>query len=94
MVNSYILEYVSIIKKLSKGLVKLVPKDRSGNAITDMTTAILDFDQKIDGIQEGKEWLAIVEYLAAMKDINGNGVPDIDPKYKKAIKSLTAVKSK
>jgi 5'-nucleotidase/UDP-sugar diphosphatase len=94
VVNSYILEYVSIIKKLSKGLVKLVPKDGSGNAITDMTTAILDFDQKIDGIQEGKEWLAIVEYLAAMKDINGNGVPDIDPKYKIAIKSLTAVKSK
>ena len=92
--NSYILEYVSIIKKLSKGLVKLVPKDGSGDKISDMKTAILDFDQKIDGIQEGKEWLAIVEYLTAMKDVNGNGIPDIDPKYKIPIKSLTMVKSK
>jgi 5'-nucleotidase len=92
--NSYILEYVSIIKKLSKGLVKLVPKDGSGDTITDMTTAILDFDQNRDGIQEGKEWLGIVEYLSSMKDINGNGIPDIDPKYKIAIKSLKVVKSK
>jgi hypothetical protein len=85
---------VSIIKKLSKGLVKLVPKDGSGNTITDMTTAILDFDQSREGMQEGKEWLAIVEYLEAMKDVNGNGIPDIDPKYKNAIKSLTEVKSR
>jgi hypothetical protein len=59
-----------------------------------MTTAILDFDQKLDGVQEGKEWLAIVEYLTAMKDINSNGVPDIDAKYKTAIKSFNMVKSK
>ncbi len=62
--NSYMLEYVSIIKKLSKGLVKVVPKDGSGNQITDMKTSIMDFDQNRDGIQEGKEWLAIVEYLS------------------------------
>lgn len=90
--NSYILEYVSIIKKLSKGLVKLVPKDGSGNIITDMTTSILDFDQNRDGVQEGKEWLAITEYLQAMKDSNGNGVPDIDKKYKEAIRSFTVKK--
>ena len=92
--NSYILEYVSIIKKLSKGLVKVVPKDGSGNIIMDMKTAILDFDQNCDGLQEGKEWLAIVEYLKAMKDINGNGVPDIDAKYKTVLKTFTVVKSK
>jgi len=90
--NSYILEYVSIIKKLSKGLVKLVPKDGSGNIITDMTTSILDFDQNRDGVQEGKEWLAITEYLQAMKDSNGNGVPDIDKKYREAIRSFTVKK--
>jgi hypothetical protein len=92
--NSYVLEYVSIIKKLSKGLVKLVPKDESGNIITDMKKAVLDFDQNIEGLQEGKEWIAIVEYLTAMNDVNDNGIPDIDPKYKTAIKSFTVVKSK
>jgi len=92
--NSYILEYVSIIKKLSKGLVKVVPKDGSGNLITDMKTSIMDFDQNHDGIQEGREWLAIVEYLSEMKDVNGNGIPDIDQKYKTAIKCFTVVSSK
>jgi 5'-nucleotidase / UDP-sugar diphosphatase len=92
--NSYVLEYVSIIKKLSKGLVKVVPKDGSGNIITDMTKAKLDFDQNTEGLQEGKEWIAIVEYLTAMNDVNNNGVPDIDLKYKTAIKSFTVVKSK
>lgn len=92
--NSYMLEYVSIIKKLSKGLVKVVPKDGSGNVITDMKASIMDFDQIRDGIQEGKEWIAIIEYLSSMKDTNGNGIPDIDLKYQKAIKSFTLVKGK
>jgi 5'-nucleotidase / UDP-sugar diphosphatase len=92
--DSYILENVSIIKKLSMGLVKVVPKDARGNPITDMKSAVMDFDESREGIQEGKEWLAIVEYLKAMKDINGNGIPDIDPKYKIAIKSFTVVESK
>ncbi|MCU0461886.1 MAG: 5'-nucleotidase C-terminal domain-containing protein [Bacteroidales bacterium] len=92
--NSYILEYVGIIKNLSKGLVKVVPKDVMGAPITDMKSAIMDFNDTTDGLQEGKEWLAIVEYLTAMKDVNGNGIPDIDPKYKVAIKTFTVVESK
>ncbi|MCX6333225.1 MAG: bifunctional UDP-sugar hydrolase/5'-nucleotidase [Bacteroidia bacterium] len=92
--NSYMLENVSIIKKLSKGLVKVVPKDARGNPITDMKSAVMDFDENRNGIQEGKEWLAIVEYLTSMKDVNGNGVPDIDHKYKTAIHSFKVVKSK
>jgi len=92
--NSYMLEYVSIIKKLSKGLVKVIPKDGSGNMITDMKTSIMDFDQNHDGVQEGKEWLAIVEFLSEMKDVNNNGIPDINQKYKTAIKSFTSVSSR
>ena len=92
--NSYMLEFVGIIKKMSFGLINVVPKDEMGNPITDMKTAVMDFNDRRDGIQEGKEWLAIVEYLSAMKDVNGNGIPDIDQKYKTAIKCFTVVKSK
>ncbi len=92
--NSYMLEYVSIIKKLSKGLVKVIPKDRSGAVITDMKASVMDFDRSLEGVQEGKEWIAIVEYLSAMKDINNNGIPDVDQKYQTAIRSFTPVESK
>jgi len=92
--NSYMLEYVSIIKKLSKGLVKVIPKDVNGLPVNDMKNTIMDFDSNREGTQEGREWLAIVHYLKTMKDINGNGVPDIDQKYKVAIKSFSVTEGK
>jgi 5'-nucleotidase / UDP-sugar diphosphatase len=92
--NSYMLEFVGIIKKMSFGLINVVPKDTNGDPITDMKTAVMDFNDGLDGIQEGKEWLGLVEYLSSMKDTNGNNIPDIDQKYKTAIKCFTIVSSR
>ena len=90
--NTYTIAFIGIIKKMSFGLINVVPKDAAGNPITDMKTAIMDFDDTKDGLQEGKEWLALMEYLASMKDINGNGIPDIDNKYRKAIQTFFGIK--
>jgi 5'-nucleotidase len=89
--NSYMLEFIGIIKKMSFGLINVVPKDSNGKKITDMKTAILDLDDRMEGLQEGKEWLAIMELLRSMKDTNGNGIPDIDHKYSKSIKTFSEV---
>ncbi len=86
--NSYMLEFVGIIKKMSFGLINVVPKDADGNPVTDMKSAVMDFDEGREGVQEGKEWLALMEYLSSMKDINGNGIPDIDGRYREAIQTL------
>jgi hypothetical protein len=83
---------IGIIKKMSYGLINVVPKDESGNPIPDMKNAILDFDDKAPGIQEGREWLALMEFLSSMNDKNGNGVPDVDAKYKSAIQNFITVK--
>jgi len=91
--NSYMLESVGIIKKMSFGLLNVVPKDAFGNPITDMKTAVIDIDGSLEGIQEGKEWLALVEYLTSMNDTNGNGIPDIDRKYKSAIQTFFNINS-
>lgn len=91
--NSYMLELVGTIKKMSKGLINVVPKDNTGNPITDMKTAVMDFDRNKPSVQEGKEWLAIAEYLSSMKDNNGNGIPDIDDRYRSPVRSLTHVKA-
>jgi 5'-nucleotidase len=83
--NFYMLEFIGIIKKMSFGLINVVPKDINGKAVTDMKTAILDLDEKKTGLQEGKEWLAIMEFIKSMKDTNGNGIPDIDINYTRPV---------
>jgi 5'-nucleotidase len=85
------LEFVGIIKKMSFGLINVVPKDAAGNKINDMKNAVIDFDENREGLQEGKEWLALIEYLGSMKDTNGNGIPDIDNKYRTAVQSFFPV---
>ncbi len=86
--NSYMLEFIGIIKKMSFGLINIVPKDAEGNPIIDMKTAVVDLDESKEGLQEGKEWLALVEYLSSMKDKNNNGIPEIDDRYRKAIQTF------
>jgi len=79
--DSYMLEFIGIIKKMSFGLINIVPKDENGKKLADMKMAVIDFDPQKEGIQEGKEWLALMKYLGSMKDTNGNGIPNIDRKY-------------
>ena len=86
------LEFIGIIKKMSFGLINVVPKDAVGAKVKDMKTLVIDMDETRDGVQEGKEWLALVEFLSSMKDINGNGIPDIDKKYASAIRCFFNVK--
>jgi hypothetical protein len=86
------LEFIGIIKKMSFGLINVVPKDRDGNRVSDMKKALTDLDEKKAGSQEGKEWLALQEYLMQMKDTNKNDIPDLDKKYAEARKCFHDVK--
>lgn len=92
--DSYMLDFIGIIKKMSFGLINVVPKDEAGNKIKDMKSAVIDINESLDGIQEGKEWLALIEYLGSMKDTNGNGIPDVDKKYATPVKCFYSVKAK
>jgi 5'-nucleotidase / UDP-sugar diphosphatase len=83
--DSYMLGFIGIIKKTSFGLINVVPKDEAGNKVMDMKRAVIDFDEQKEGVQEGKEWLALIEFLRSMKDNDGNGIPDIDRKYDKPV---------
>jgi 5'-nucleotidase/UDP-sugar diphosphatase len=90
--DSYMLEFIGIIKKKSFGLINVVPKDADGRKVTDMKAAVIDMDSKKNGVQEGKEWLALVEFLMQMKDTNGDGIPDVDNKYTVPVKCFIPVK--
>lgn len=86
--NSYMLEFIGIIKKMSFGLINVVPKNAQGVRITDMKTAVIDMNEATDGLQEGKEWLALMEYLISMSDSDGDSIPEIDRKYSSPVKTF------
>jgi 5'-nucleotidase len=79
--DTYLLGFIGQVKKLSHGLVSVVPKFKDGVPIKDMNKAIIDFNKKEPGVQPGTEWLAVVRYLQHLKDTTGNGIPDIPLKY-------------
>jgi 5'-nucleotidase len=89
--NSYMLEFIGIIKKMSFGLINVVPKDASGNPVTDMKNSVIDITEGLQGTQEGKEWLALMEFLSSMKDTDNNGIPDIDKKYSVPVQTFFKV---
>jgi len=86
------LEFFGIIKKMSFGLINVVPKDYNGKRVENMKNAVIDMDEDKDGVQEGKEWLALISFLSTMKDTDGNQIPDIDKKYSGSVKSFFEVK--
>ena len=92
--DSYMLEFIGIIKKMSFGIINVVPKDFAGNRVKDMKSAVIDMNEKMEGVQEGKEWLALIGFFSSMKDINGNGIPDIDIKYSAPVKCFFPVQTK
>jgi 5'-nucleotidase / UDP-sugar diphosphatase len=80
--NSYMLDFVGEIRGMTLGMIKVKPKDLNGNPIKDNKETWIDFDAKTEGVQEGKEWMAMVKYFQTFKDNNGNNIPDIPETYK------------
>ncbi|NCC74617.1 MAG: hypothetical protein EOM06_14645, partial [Sphingobacteriia bacterium] len=79
--NAYLLEFVSLIKDLSKGILSVIPKNKKGIPIQHIEEALVDLEPENPGIQEAKEWAALMEFCAGFPDINNNGIPDIPQQY-------------
>lgn len=89
--NSYMLDMIGIIKKKSFGIINVVPKDKSGKPVKDINLALLDFNADKQGIQEGKEWLALVNYFKQMEKPEGNTVPEFPEYYRSPVPSLVKI---
>jgi 5'-nucleotidase / UDP-sugar diphosphatase len=80
--NTYLLEFVGLIKKLSKGLVKVTLKNEKGAPIKSIQEAVIDADPLIPGIQELKEWVVLLDFLQQQPDTDNNGIPEIPAIYR------------
>lgn len=92
--NSYMADNLSLVKKKTLGLIKVEPKDAEGNLITDLGTAVADFNPAMEGIQEGKEWLALLKFLSQFEKAGGEELPVIPDYYRNPQRSLVEVSSK
>lgn len=79
--DSYMLDNISLIKKKSFGLLNVVPKNKDGENIQDMKSAVIDFDKSKNGVQEGKEWLALIYFLNGNRGQDSTSLPVIPVYY-------------
>ncbi len=92
--DSYIVDNLALVKKKTLGLIKVEPKDAGGNFVTDLDSAVADFNAAQPGIQEGKEWLALLKYLQQFKPAEVGGLPVIPPYCQVPARSLVETGSK
>ena len=75
--TSYVGSFTWLIPELSKGLLDVVPKDADGNPLAVIRDAVFDREPQREGIQEYKEWQALLDHIARLPDRDGDGLADI-----------------
>jgi 5'-nucleotidase / UDP-sugar diphosphatase len=85
--NIYLVSFTERIKKLSYGLLKAVPKDKNGTPVTNFNNHLVDIDTEKEGVQEAKEWIALIEYIKSFEK-NKEGIPTIPDIYKQVEDSV------
>lgn len=73
--------FLKIIGEFTYGLLHIVPKDKQGRPIEELKSARVDMDPQKPGVQELKEWMGVIQYIASFPDGNGDEVPDVPDKY-------------
>ena len=79
--NKYMISFIGQLKKMSFGIVNIVPKKANGEPFGN-DSFVVDMDPAKEGVQEAKEWLSIYDYVKSFPDVNGNGIPDIPEIYR------------
>jgi 5'-nucleotidase len=91
--NAYVLEFFGLIKDITKGILKVVPKHADGRVMEDLKLGLIDRDPSAPGIQEAKEWAGLMTFASQLPDLNGNGIPNVPEKYREVIRRSEQVKS-
>jgi len=74
--------FLKVIGDFTWQILKIVPKDRNGNPIEDLKHMRIDADRQKPGIQELKEWQAVIAYIQSFTDTDADGLPNVPDKYR------------
>jgi 5'-nucleotidase/UDP-sugar diphosphatase len=75
--TSYVGSFTWLVPDLTKGLLSVTPKDAEGRPLPRIEDAIVDQDPDTDGVQELKEWQALLDHIRSLLDLDGDGLADI-----------------
>jgi len=79
--NIYNATFLKVIGSFTSGILTIVPKDKDGKPIEDLGKFRVDGDKDKEGVQEIKDWTALMTYVQTFKDKDGDGIPEIPVRY-------------
>ncbi len=90
--NIYNATFLNFVGRFTHGILDIIPKDSNGNPIvlkastgnpSDLLLSLrVDADKEKSGIQELKQWVAVMEYVKNFPDRDRDGIPDVPEKYR------------
>jgi 5'-nucleotidase len=80
--NLYVASLLGVVETASGGLLAVRPKQADCKTlVTDLTAQIVDANPLTPAIEQLKEWQALVGYVAALPDTDGNMIPNVPAAY-------------
>ena len=75
--TSYVGSFTWLVPDLTKGLLDVIPKDAAGRPLPRIEDSIVDQEPNTPGVQELKEWQALLDHIRSLPDLDGDGLADI-----------------
>jgi 5'-nucleotidase len=79
--TSYVAGLLGLVESVTSKLLSVTAKASDCATPVDPTTRFVDADPTMAGVQELKHWQAVVKFVSALPDANGDGVPDVPAAY-------------
>ena len=79
--NLFLSSFIAQLGPLSSGVLSIVPKDANGQPLASFAGAIVDRNPATSVLEEMKEWQALVGYLGALPDSDGDHIPNLPVLY-------------
>jgi 5'-nucleotidase/UDP-sugar diphosphatase len=89
--NYYLAIMLSMVKQATGGALVVEPKEQDCKTqIADFSQRIVDSDPATSGVQELKQWQALLHYVSQLPDTDSDGVPDLPALYAKPQQRIIA----
>ncbi len=91
--NIYLATFIKLVGDFTFGFLRMTPKDSMGRPIADLNTALVDARPDLPGVQELKEWQALLNYVRSFADTDGDGIPNMPERYRQPQTRISSVAS-
>jgi 5'-nucleotidase len=79
--TNYVAGLLGVVEQFTGGLLAVTAKDSDCKTLVDPTTRFIDADPKTKGVQELKQWQALLQYVAGFPDTDDDQLPNIPASY-------------